>query len=92
VVEPLTRELANQLLEKGALSEYVRPHRDHLLCYLQGRAWEQSVPIGRPIANTQIYFTSFLNRKGDPIKPVPIGVPGGCASVVVLALGLPQPT
>ncbi len=35
------------------------------------------VPIGRPIDNTQIYLLDpDLCRKGDPIKPVPIGAPG----------------
>jgi len=49
------------------------------------------VPIGRPIANTQIYLLHHLNRKGDPIKPVPIG----CRSGVHrwwFGSGLPQPT
>jgi acyl-coenzyme A synthetase/AMP-(fatty) acid ligase len=38
---------------------------------------KNSISIGRPIANTQIYLLDhLLRRKSDPTKPVPIGVPG----------------
>ncbi|WP_437756712.1 amino acid adenylation domain-containing protein [Sorangium sp. So ce1389] len=77
--EALPRELAERLLRTGAevwnlygptettiwsAASRVRPApRD-------GRSADAACPIGRPIANTQIYL---LDRDG---RPVPIGVPG----------------
>lgn len=40
-------------------------------------AGNESVPLGHPIANTQIYLLEELSSKQDhPLKPVPVGLPG----------------
>jgi amino acid adenylation domain-containing protein len=71
--EALDRDLANRLLEKGAAlwnlygptetTIWSASHR--VECGSMG-----AVPIGRPIANTQIFL---LDRN---LRPVPVGVPG----------------
>jgi amino acid adenylation domain-containing protein len=71
--EALDRDLANRLLEKGAAlwnlygptetTIWSASHR--VECGSMG-----AVPIGRPIANTQIFL---LDRN---LQPVPVGVPG----------------
>ncbi|WP_199192544.1 amino acid adenylation domain-containing protein [Chlorogloea sp. CCALA 695] len=77
--EALNRDLANRLLE-----------RVHSLWNMYGptetTVWSTAykvepsnnqILIGRPIANTQIYFLDYLlRRQGDPIKLVPVGMPG----------------
>lgn len=89
--EVLTRELANQLLEKSSSlwNMYGPTETTIWSAVYKVEPGNSPVPIGRPIANTQIYLLhEFLNRKGDPIKPVPIGVPGHlCIGGVGLARG-----
>lgn len=76
--EPLTRELANQLLYRGAsLWNMYGPTETAIWSAVYKVESGNPVLIGRPIANTQIYLLDQnLRRKRDPIKPVPIGVPG----------------
>ncbi|GAB1543387.1 hypothetical protein NUACC21_60610 [Scytonema sp. NUACC21] len=70
--EALPRELANQLLETGAsLWNMYGPTETTIwsaICRVDNSS--QLVPIGRPIANTQIYL---LDRH---LQPVPVGIPG----------------
>ncbi len=77
--EALSRGLANQLLEKvGSVWNMYGPTETTIwsLVY-EVKPGKHSISIGRPIANTQIYLIDhLLRRKSDPIKPVPIGVPG----------------
>jgi amino acid adenylation domain-containing protein/non-ribosomal peptide synthase protein (TIGR01720 family) len=70
--EALPQELAKQLLIRGAtLWNLYGPTETTIWSAIhQVKAEEGSVPIGRPIANTQIYL---LDRH---LQPVPIGVPG----------------
>ncbi len=77
--EALTRELANQLLAKShSLWNMYGPTETTIwsvICKVE--PGNSPVSIGRPIANTQIYLLDqHSRRKGDPIMPVPIGVPG----------------
>ena len=77
--EELTRGLANQLLEKvGSVWNLYGPTETTIWSTIyQVKSGNDSIPIGRPIANTQIYLLDhLLRRQGDPIKPVPIGTPG----------------
>ena len=77
--EPLTRELANQLQELSncVWNMYGPTETTTYSVIYKVEPGNSRVPIGRPIANTQIYLIDqYLRRKGDPIKPVPIGVPG----------------
>lgn len=77
--EALTRELANQLLERSnSLWNMYGPTESTIWSFVyKVEPGNGSVPIGRPIANTQIYLRDpYLRRKSDPIKLVPIGVPG----------------
>lgn len=77
--EALSRGLANQLLDKvGSVWNMYGPTETTIwsLVY-EVKPGKQQIAIGRPIANTQIYLIDhLLRRKSDPIKPVPIGVPG----------------
>lgn len=77
--EALSRGLANQLLEKvGSVWNMYGPTETTIwsLVY-EVKPGKNPIAIGRPIANTQIYLIDhLLRRKSDPIKPVPIGVPG----------------
>jgi amino acid adenylation domain-containing protein len=71
--EALDRDLANQLLKKGAaLWNLYGPTETTIWSASHRVECESSgaVPIGRPIANTQIYL---LDRN---LQPVPVGVPG----------------
>jgi amino acid adenylation domain-containing protein/thioester reductase-like protein len=77
--EALTRELALQLLDRSnsVWNMYGPTETTIWSAVYKVEPGNSSVPIGRPIANTQIYLLDqYLRRKGDPIKPVPIGVPG----------------
>jgi amino acid adenylation domain-containing protein/thioester reductase-like protein len=77
--EALSRGLANQLLAKvGSVWNMYGPTETTIwsLVY-EVKPGKNSISIGRPIANTQIYLIDhLLRRKSDPTKPVPIGVPG----------------
>lgn len=77
--EALTRELVNQLLEKGAsVWNMYGPTETTIWSIIYKVEHGNSlVPIGRPIANTQIYLLDqHLRRKEDPLKLVPIGESG----------------
>ncbi|WP_127086468.1 amino acid adenylation domain-containing protein [Dulcicalothrix desertica] len=77
--EALTRALANQLLEKaGSLWHMYGPTETTVWSMVyKVEPGSNSVPLGRPIANTQIYLLEEpARRKNDPIKTVPIGAPG----------------
>jgi thioesterase domain-containing protein/acyl carrier protein len=70
--EALPRDLARQLLERSAsLWNLYGPTETTIwsTVYKVGPG-ERSVPIGRPIANTQVYLLDSY------LQPVPIGVPG----------------
>ncbi len=86
--EPLTRELANQLQELSncVWNMYGPTETTTYSVIYKVEPGNSRVPIGRPIANTQIYLIDqYLRRKGDPIKPVPIGVAG---EVLIGGVGL----
>ncbi len=70
--EALPRELANQLLAKGAsLWNLYGPTEATIWSTIyQVDNTDGSVSIGRPIANTQIYLLD------EQLQPVPVGVPG----------------
>ncbi len=70
--EALPRELANQLLERvGQLWNMYGPTETTIWSTLhQVEHGSGSVPVGRPIANTQIYILD------SHMQPVPIGIPG----------------
>lgn len=70
--EALSRELANQLLKRGgSLWNMYGPTETTIWSAIyQVDETSESVPIGRPIANTQIYV---LNQY---LQPVPMGVSG----------------
>jgi amino acid adenylation domain-containing protein len=70
--ETLSREVANQLLEKGAsLWNLYGPTEATIWSTIyQVDNTDGTVSIGRPIANTQIYLLD------EHLQPVPVGVPG----------------
>jgi amino acid adenylation domain-containing protein len=71
--EALTRDLANQLLERGAeVWNLYGPTETTIwsAVMLLRESGTDAVPIGRPLANTQLYVLD-----GD-LSPVPIGVAG----------------
>jgi len=70
--EALSRELANQLLEKGAsLWNLYGPTEATIWSTIyQVDNTDGAVSIGRPITNTQIYLLD------EHLQPVPVGVPG----------------
>jgi acyl carrier protein len=70
--EALSRELANRLLERGAsLWNLYGPTEATIWSAIhQVDKMSESVPIGRPIANTQIYLLD------QHLQPVPVGIPG----------------
>ena len=70
--EELTRELANEVAPRGASlwNMYGPTETTIWSSTCQITAGNETVSIGRPIANTQIYILDTLAR------PVPVGVPG----------------
>ncbi|MEG3959207.1 amino acid adenylation domain-containing protein [Microcoleus sp. herbarium2] len=70
--EALSRELANQLLEKGASLWNLYGPTEATIWSTIARVdnSDGTVCIGRPIANTEIYLLD------EHLKPVPVGVPG----------------
>ena len=77
--EALSRGLANQLLEKvGSVWNMYGPTETTVWSTAyKVEPSNSQILIGRPIANTQIYFLDYLlRRQGDPIKLVPVGMPG----------------
>ncbi len=77
--EAITLELANQLLEKGgSLWNMYGPTETtiwSMLCKVEPGS--SFVPLGHPIANTQIYLLQEpARRKHDRPKLAPVGVPG----------------
>nr|MBA3356212.1 amino acid adenylation domain-containing protein [Pyrinomonadaceae bacterium] len=70
--EALSRELANQLLERGAvLWNLYGPTETTIWSAVYKVEFNSGpVPVGRPIANTQVYLLD------QHLQPVPIGVPG----------------
>ena len=70
--EALSRELANQLVEKGASLWNLYGPTEATIWSTIDRVenTEGTVCIGRPIANTQIYLLD------EHLQPVPVGVPG----------------
>ncbi|PSM49079.1 amino acid adenylation protein [Chroococcidiopsis sp. CCALA 051] len=77
--EAMTRSLADQLLEKGgSLWNMYGPTETTIwsaVCQIEPGT--DSISIGYPIANTQIYLLEEQSRrKEDVLKPVPVGVPG----------------
>ncbi|WP_445246414.1 amino acid adenylation domain-containing protein, partial [Microcoleus sp. OTE_8_concoct_300] len=70
--EALSRELANQLLEKGAsLWNLYGPTETTIWSTIyKVDNTDGTVDLGRPIANTQIYLLD------EHLQPVPVGVPG----------------
>ena len=70
--EALSRQLADQLLERGdSLWNLYGPTETTIWSTIaKVEAGESPVPIGRPIANTQIYILD------SHLQPVPIGVHG----------------
>ncbi len=77
--EALNRDLANRLLERAnsVWNMYGPTETTVWSTGYKVEAGNSRIPIGRPIANTQIYLLdNLLQRQGDPIKPVPIGMPG----------------
>ncbi len=77
--EAMSRDLADQLLERSASvwNMYGPTETTIWSAVHQVEPGDTPIPIGRPIANTQIYLVDpELKRKSDPIKLVPIGEPG----------------
>jgi amino acid adenylation domain-containing protein len=70
--EALSRELAHQLLSRSAsLWNMYGPTETTIWSLMyQVTAVEGPIPIGRPIANTEVYIVD------DYLQPVPVGVPG----------------
>lgn len=77
--EALAQTLAHQLLKKvnSVWNMYGPTETTVWSTVHKVEAANTRVPIGRPIDNTQIYLLDpTQNRQSDPIKPVPIGMPG----------------
>ncbi|BAY26129.1 amino acid adenylation domain protein [Calothrix sp. NIES-2100] len=77
--EAMTLALANQLLEKGgSLWNMYGPTETTVWSMLYKVEPASSfVPLGHPIANTQIYLLQEpARRQNDPLKLAPVGVPG----------------
>lgn len=77
--EALPKGLAKQLLDKvgSVWNVYGAPETTSWATVCKLEPNQTLIPIGRPIANTQIYILDrFLRRKSDPVTPVPIGVVG----------------
>jgi amino acid adenylation domain-containing protein/thioester reductase-like protein len=74
--EALTQKLASQLLEKvGSLWNMYGPTETTIWSTIyQVTSATEKIPIGKPIANTQIYILDrCLRRLTDPLTPVPFG-------------------
>lgn len=73
--EALSRDLANRLLERcHTLWNMYGPTETTIYSTLhQVKSEGALVPIGRPVANTQIHLLAFRDGK---LVPVPVGVPG----------------
>ncbi|MBD2196207.1 MULTISPECIES: amino acid adenylation domain-containing protein [Calothrix] len=77
--EALTLGLANQLLEKGGSLWNMYGPTETTIWSMVHKVEPGStfVPLGHPIANTQIYLLQEpARRKNDPLKLAPIGIPG----------------
>jgi amino acid adenylation domain-containing protein/thioester reductase-like protein len=77
--EAISRDLADRLLERSAsVWNMYGPTETTIWSTIhQVKPGEAPVPIGRPIANTQIYIVdSERNQQHDPIQLVPVGEPG----------------
>jgi amino acid adenylation domain-containing protein/thioester reductase-like protein len=86
--EAMSRDLADQLLERSAsVWNMYGPTETTIWSTIhQVEPGEGPVPIGRAIANTQIYIVdSEQHQKHDPIKLVPVGEPG---ELLIGGLGL----
>jgi amino acid adenylation domain-containing protein len=69
--EALSRQLADQLLERGSVWNLYGPTESTIWSTMaKVEANDKPIPIGRPIANTQIYIRDTY------LQPVPIGIPG----------------
>ncbi|MBD2357843.1 amino acid adenylation domain-containing protein [Tolypothrix sp. FACHB-123] len=77
--EAMTIALANQLLEKGGSLWNMYGPTETTIWSMVHKVEPGStfVPLGHPIANTQIYLLQEpARRKNDPLKLAPVGVPG----------------
>ena len=77
--ELLPRDLADQLLPRGkTLWNLYGPTETTIWSTVhQVNADDNAIPIGRPIANTQVYLLKGVLRKGShQLSPVPIGTAG----------------
>ncbi len=76
--EAMSRKLANQLLKRSAAvwNMYGPTETTIWSAVYQVQPGNQSVPIGKPIANTQIYLVDPETPKSDPLQLVPVGEPG----------------
>ncbi|MGK7876876.1 MAG: amino acid adenylation domain-containing protein [Xenococcaceae cyanobacterium] len=77
--EAMTRDLANQLQERSASvwNMYGPTETTIWSAVYRVEFGNNSVSIGRPIGNTQIYLVDPDRRqRNDPIKPVPVGESG----------------
>ena len=70
--EAMTRRLADELLARGAAVWNMFGPTETTICSTIARVepGDEAIPIGRPIANTQVYA---MDESG---RPVPVGVPG----------------
>ena len=69
--EALSRQLADQLLGRGSVWNLYGPTESTIWSTMaKVAADDKPIPIGRPIANTQIYI------RDNYLEPVPIGIPG----------------
>lgn len=73
--EAMPRNLANQLLKRSAevWNMYGPTETTIWSAVYQVEAGNTSIPIGRPIANTQIYI---VDPESKPLQLVPVGEPG----------------
>jgi amino acid adenylation domain-containing protein/thioester reductase-like protein len=77
--EAMPRSLANQLLERCASlwNMYGPTETTVWSAVCEVKPGVGSVPIGYPIANTQVYLIDEqFRRKNDPLTQVPVGQPG----------------
>ncbi|MFP4575688.1 MAG: amino acid adenylation domain-containing protein, partial [Coleofasciculus sp.] len=76
--EPMSRELARQLLERcDSLWNMYGPTETTIWSAVHKvESAEKPIPIGRPIANTQLYLAHPEQNSSDPIRFVPVEEPG----------------